>query len=125
MNQSIATRSAIALLGTLLLGSAHAIDPELPEILVSAPEVKALGRNAGLSPIERVIIKAHVPFDPATLTSDEGVKKLRERVREGARRACGAAEPGEIDDLDSCVLAATRRAEPQVELAVAKARTTK
>jgi UrcA family protein len=105
MNHVIASRPAATLprtlLGmlcaTLLLGSAQAKDPELPEILVSAPSTRIVGRNADLTPIERVTIKAHVAFDPATLINEAGVKKLQQRVLEGARRACGAAEPGEID----------------------------
>lgn len=132
MNISIASRSASMLCKSvsgmltcstlaLFVAQAHANGTDLAEIVVSAPTTKIVGRYADLTPIEKIIIKAHVPFDPATLTSSVGIKRLQERVTEGARRACGAADPGELDDDDTCVRDAVKGAQLQIDRAIIEA----
>jgi len=109
--------------GTLAILSqpVHADAADVPEITISAPSVKIVGRDADLTPIEQTTITAHVSFDPIGLTTNSGVALLKDRVIKAARQACNAADPTEPDD-GTCALEAVKAAQPQIEAAIARAR---
>ena len=110
-------------IGALALISARAHAQDLDEVTVSAPAVKTVGREfPGLAPIERSTVAARVTFDPVTLTTNSGVALLRDSVREAARKACASADPGVPDD-GQCVYTAIKSAQPQMDAAIARART--
>jgi UrcA family protein len=112
---------------TLVLGAlaflsvrAHAAEPE--EVTISAPAVKTVGRAEIGAPIEETTVIARVATDPATLTSHSGVALLKDKVLEAARKACTEAGPLNDDD-GTCVRDAVDSAKPQIEAAIARART--
>jgi len=109
-------------IGALAVMSARARAQDLDEITISAPAVKAVGSDAAtLAPIEESTVTARVAFDPATLTTNSGVALLKDSVLEAARKACDAADPFTPDD-GTCVQTAVRSAKPQVDAAIARAR---
>jgi UrcA family protein len=99
---------------------AHAGD--LDQITISAPAVKTVGREAATdAPIQQSTVSARVTFDPVTLTTNSGVALLNDSVLEAARRACDEADPLTPDD-GSCLRTALESAKPQVDAAIARAR---
>jgi UrcA family protein len=112
----------------LLSARAHAadasqLDPvQLDPITVSAPAAKVVGRDAATGgPIEDVTIKASVQADPAALRTNYGALMLNYSVLDAARKACTEADPFEDDD-GTCVHDAVESAKPQVDAAIAQAR---
>jgi hypothetical protein len=115
---------AIALVGA----RAYAADPDqldpvqLDPITVSAAAVKTVDRDAATgAPIQQVTIKAHVQADPVALRTNYGALMLNYSVLDAAREACAAADPFEDDD-GTCVHDAVESAKPQVDAAIARAR---
>jgi UrcA family protein len=109
-------------IGALAVMSARAHADDLDEITISAPAVKTVGRDAATgAPIEEVTVKGRVTTDPVTLTTNSGVALLKDGVLDAARKACDAADPLTPDD-GTCVQAAVESAKPQVDAAVARAR---
>ena len=112
----------------LVSARAHAAEPDqlnpvqLDAITVSAPAVKVVGRDAATNaPIEQVTITARVQADPAALKTNYGALMLNYSVLDAARKACAAPDPI-ADDDGTCVRDAVESAKPQVEAAIAKAR---
>ena len=109
----------------LISGRAHAadLDPvQLDPITVTAPAVKIVDRDAATgAPIEEVTIRARVQADPAALRTNYGALMLNYSVVDAARKACTAADPIEDDD-GTCVHDAVETAMPQVDAAIARAR---
>jgi UrcA family protein len=99
---------------------AHAEEPI--QITISAPATKIVGRYPDLTPIEQVTVSAQVPFRPAALTADSGVKLLKERVLQAARHVCWATDQEADDSDEECVLRTMRSAEVQINAAVARAK---
>jgi hypothetical protein len=98
---------------------------QLDRIQYDPPEVKVLGYDyATYAPIEDRTVVAHVIPDPDTLTTDSGVRLLKDYVHEAARKACFEANPMEPDD-GTCYRKALKAARPQVAAIVARARTAK
>jgi UrcA family protein len=118
--------------GALALMSArvHAADPDsfnpiqLDPITVSGPSENIVGRNEIGTPVEEVTSTARVQVDPKALTTEYGVLMLNYSVRDAARRVCLADEPLAEDDDTTCVTKAIEAAKPQVEAAIAQARST-
>jgi UrcA family protein len=110
-------------IGALALVSARAhADDEIPEVTISAPAVKTVGRDyATLAPIQESTVTARVAYDPVTLTTNSGVALLNDAVLDAARKACWTADPLG-DDGGSCVQTAVKSAQQQVTAAVAHAR---
>jgi hypothetical protein len=113
----------------LVSARAHAADPDqldpvqLDPITVSASAVKIVDRDAATgAPIEQVTIKARVQADPAALRTNYGALMLNYSVLDAARKACTAADPL-ADDDGTCVHDAVESAKPQVDAAIARART--
>ena len=107
---------------------AHAAEPDqldpvqLDPITVSAPAVKIVDRDAATgAPIEQVTITARVQADPAALRTNYGALMLNYSVLDAARKACAAADPL-ADDDGTCVHDAVESAKPQVDAAIARAR---
>ena len=112
----------------LVSARAHAadldqIDPvQLDPITVSAPAAKIVDRDAATgAPIEQVTITARVQADPAALRTNYGALMLNYSVLDAARKACTAADPL-VDDDGTCVHDAVESAKPQVDAAIARAR---
>jgi UrcA family protein len=117
------TGLAVALaVGALSVLSVPAQAAEPDEITISAPAVKIVGRDyATNAPIEQHTVTAKVVTDPVTLTTNSGVALLKDSVVEAAREACETAAP--LDSYDStCVFEAVKSAQPQVNAAIARAR---
>jgi UrcA family protein len=116
--------AAIALVGA----RAHAadldqLDPvQLDPITVSAPAVKIVDHDtASGASIEQVTITARVQADPAALKTNYGALMLNYSVLDAARKACAAPVPLVTDD-GTCVRDAVESAKPQVDAAIARAR---
>jgi hypothetical protein len=112
----------------LVSARAHAADSgqfdpvQLDPITVSAPAVKIVERDAASeTPTERVTITARVQADPAALRTNYGALMLNYSVLDAARKACTAADPL-ADDGGTCVHDAVEAAKPQVDAAIARAR---
>jgi len=112
----------------LVSARAHAADSDqldpvqLDPITVSAPAVKIVDRDAATDAlIEQVSISARVQADPAALRTNYGALMLNYSVLDAARKACTAADPL-ADDDGTCVRDAVESAKPQVDAAIARAR---
>src|SRR5882757_6187218 len=112
----------------LVSARAHAADPDqldpvqLDPITVSAPAVKIVDHDPATgASIEQVTITARVQADPAALKTNYGALMLNYSVLDAARKACTSADPV-ADDYGTCVHAAVESAKPQVEAAIARAR---
>jgi hypothetical protein len=112
----------------LVSARAHAADSDqldpvqLDPITVSAPAEKVVDRDAATgAPIEEVTINARVQADPAALKTNYGALMLNYSVLDAARKACTEADPLEDDD-GTCVHDAVEAAKPQVNAAIARAR---
>jgi UrcA family protein len=111
-------------IGALAIMSARAHADDLDQITISAPVEKTVGREAAtLAPIQEVTVTARVTADAAALTTNSGVAILNDSVLAAARKACEAADPSMLDD-DTCVDNAVRSAKPQIDAAIARARST-
>ncbi len=109
-------------IGALTVLSARVQAFDLDPITISAPVVKTVGRDEATgAPEEIVTVTAVITPDALSLTTDSGVALLKEKVFEAARKACDAAGPFEWDDVN-CVYEAVKSATPQVDAAVARAR---
>jgi UrcA family protein len=110
----------------LMSARAHAADPDslnpvqLDPITVSAPAENIVGRGEVGTPIEEVTSTARVQVDPKALTTEYGVLMLNYSVRDAARQVCLSDE--RLADDTTCVKKAIEAAKPQVEAAIAQAR---
>lgn len=105
---------------TLLSGGAQAA--ELDPITLSPPVVTPVARDMVTEvPIDDVTVRARIDVDTETLRNDSGVVLLKDRVLEAAHAACDAADPFMGDD-GTCVHDAVKAAQPQVDAAIANAR---
>jgi len=112
----------------LISARAHAADPnqldpvQLDTITVSAPAVKIVDHDPATGAnIEQVTITARVQADPVALRTNYGALMLNYSVLDAARKACTAADPF-ADDGGTCVHDAVESAKPQVDAAIARAR---
>lgn len=109
-------------IGALAVMSARAHAGDLDEITISAPAVTTIGHEIpGLTPIQEATVTARVTADSVALTTNSGVALLKDSVLDAARKVCEAADPSTPDD-GTCVLAAVKSAKPQIDAAVARAR---
>jgi UrcA family protein len=112
----------------LVSARAHAADPnqldpvQLDPITVSAPAVKIVDRDTATgATTEQVTITARVQADPAALRTNYGALMLNYSVLDAARKACTSADPL-ADDDGTCLHDALESAKPQVDAAIARAR---
>jgi UrcA family protein len=115
----------------LVSARAHAADPDqldpvqLDPITVSAPAVKIVDRDTATgAPIEQVTTTVRVQADPAALRTNYGALMLNYSVLEAARKACTRADPL-ADDDGTCFHDAVESAKPQVDAAIARARSSR
>ena len=73
------------------------------------------------APIDEITKTARVQYDPVTLTLNSGVAQLKYKVQEAAQQACDSIDTFETDG-GACVQNAIASAKPQIDAAVAKAR---
>ena len=107
--------------GVFLLACVSARAADLDPITVSAPMVKVIARDSMTNaPIEEVTATAIVNLDPATLATHSGVELLKDGVRTAALEACDSVTLSL--DSESCVIRTVRSAQPQVDAAIARAR---
>jgi UrcA family protein len=100
--------------------SAHAAG--LNQITVQGSTVQTVGRDAATgAPIQETTVKVAVSYDPATLTTDSGVKLLKAKVVDAARQACDSADPL-TDDDGTCLREAIGSAQDQIARVVTQAR---
>jgi hypothetical protein len=117
--------SAVLAIGALAVLSASVHAAELDPITISAPTEKTVGHEyATVAPIEEVTAKARIAADSETLRNDSGVVLLKDRVLEAAYKACNEAARLTQDDDGTCVREAVKAAQPQVNAAIAHARST-
>jgi UrcA family protein len=125
LSRSLPVALAVGALA-LMSARAHAADPDslnpvqLDPITVSAPAENIVGRAVVGTPIEEVTSTARVQVDPKALTTEYGVLMLNYSVRDAARQVCLSDE--RLADDTTCVKKAIEAAKPQVEAAVAQAR---
>ena len=112
----------------LVSARAHAADSDqlnpvqLDPITVSAPATKVVDRDTATgATIEQVTITVRVQADPAALRTNYGALMLNYSVLEAARKACTSADPL-ADDDGTCLHDALESAKPQVDAAIARAR---
>jgi UrcA family protein len=125
--RALRARLPVALaLGALAFVSAGAQAADYDEITISAPNVKTIGHDdATNAPIEEYSKKATVKFDPVTLTTNSGVALLKDSVLDAALKACSSISlPLSEDDDGTCVRDAVKSAQPQIDAAVMRARST-
>lgn len=119
LRNGLAAALALGALTVLNVG-AHAatLDP----ITVSPRIVKPVGRDRVTeAPIDDVTVNATIDVDMETLRNDSGVVLLKDRVIEAAHKACDAADPYMVED-NACVRDAVKAVQPQVDAAIASAR---
>jgi hypothetical protein len=112
----------------LISARAHAAEPDqldpvqLDQITVSVPATKIVDHDAATgATIEQVTITARVQADPAALRTNYGALMLNYSVLDAARKACTTADPL-VDDYGKCLHDAVESAKPQVDAAIARAR---
>ena len=100
------------------------LDPvQLDPITVSVSAAKIVDRDPPTgAPIEQLTISARVQADSAALATNYGALMLNYSVLDAARKACAAADPLAQDDDGTCVHDAIESAKPQVDAAIAQAR---
>jgi UrcA family protein len=108
----------------LVAARAQAADPgQIDQVTVSSETVKVVGHDAATgAPIDEMMKTARIQYDPVTLTTNSGVALLKDSIQEAARKACYSIDPLDTDDA-TCVRNAVDSAMPQVNAAVARART--
>lgn len=122
MNTSSLSRIACSLaiaLGAVAL-QAHAAD--LDPITVYAPKQTSVGRNLLLlTPAKVVTTQARIAIDTETLRNESGVVVLNDRINDAALKVCAGSDAATPIDR-ACVSNAVKGAQPQVEAAIARAR---
>jgi UrcA family protein len=116
--------------GALAFASAraHAAVPDplnpvqLDPITVIAPAAKIVGRDAATgAPIEDVTVSARVQADSVALATNYGALMLEYSVRDAARKVCTEVDPF-AEDGGTCFQKVVEFAQPQVDAAIARAR---
>jgi UrcA family protein len=113
--------SPIVAFGALLVTGVQAA--ELPEVTVSAPSTKMIGRDLSGTPIRQVTATARIRYSPIMLTTYSGRALLQDRVAEVARGLChklDAVGVVPMDDEGTCVQRAVNGARVQIAAAVAE-----
>lgn len=118
--------SAFAI-GALAALSSTALAAESPqEITITGTHVRTIPYDyASRRPLHEVRVTASVPAELDTLTLNSGVALLEYNVRQAARRACMAGDPGESATADvttDCIHRAVSDAQPQIDALIARAR---
>jgi UrcA family protein len=118
--------SAVLLGGMFASSAALAAEPAMEEVHahVERPAEKFVGRSF-TGPMKETTLQYHVRFDDLDLASGDDADRLRERVTDAARQACADLDKRHASlgrDL-SCIAAARKSAELQVDYAIEQALT--
>jgi len=107
--------------GALVATGVQAAD--LPEVTVSAPSTKIIGRDMTGAPIRQVTASARIRYSPVMLTTNSGRALLQYKVAEVARGLCRKLDSTAIVFMDNeatCVQQAVKGAKTQIAAAIAQ-----
>jgi UrcA family protein len=107
--------------GALVATGVQAAD--LPEVTVTAPSTKTIGRDASGAPLRQVTASARIRYSPVMLTTYSGQALLQDRVVEVARGLCrklGGISVVAMDDEATCVQQAVKGTKVQIAAAIAQ-----
>ncbi len=107
--------------GALVVTGVQAAD--LPEVTVTAPSVKTIGRDATGTPIRQITATARIRYSPIMLTTYSGRALLQDKVVEVARGLCRKVDSfavGALGDEGTCVEQAVAGAKVQIAAAIAR-----
>jgi len=96
---------------------------ELPEVTVTAPSVKSMGRDATGVPLRQASATARIRYSPIMLTTYSGRALLQDKVTEVARGLCRQLDTVGVvptDDESACVQRAMKGAKMQIAAAIAR-----
>jgi UrcA family protein len=110
-----------AVFGALVVTGVQAAD--LPEVTVTAPSMKTIGRDATGAPIRQISATARIRYSPIMLTTYSGRALLQDKVVEVARGLCRKIDSmavGSLGDEGTCVERAVDGAKVQIAAAIAR-----
>ena len=113
--------SPMVAFGALLVTGVQAA--ELPEVTVSAPSTKTMGRDLTGAPVRQVTATARIRYSPIMLTTYSGRALLQDKVAEVARGLCHKLDSVgvvPVDDEGMCVQRAVAGAKVQIAAAIAQ-----
>jgi UrcA family protein len=93
----------------------------------AAREVKVGQTTTGI-PVSEITVRSRVSYADLDLTTDAGVKALKDRIREAATGACkemNVRVPAEGSSIESCTQAAVKSAMVEAEKVITAKRGTK
>jgi len=91
------------------------------QITIYGSTKNTVGRDYAINaPIQDTTVKVGVSYDPGTLTTESGIERLNDSVRDAARKACEIADP--FTDDETCIRQAIDSAQPQIARAIAQAK---
>jgi UrcA family protein len=96
---------------------------ELPEVTVSAPSLKTIGRDATGAPIRQATATARIRYSPIMLMTNSGRALLQYKVTEVARGLCRKLDTIAVmpsEDEGTCVQRAVDGAKVQIAAAIAQ-----
>lgn len=95
---------------------------ELPEVTVSAPSAKIIGRDVTGTPIHQATATARIRYNPIMLTTYSGRALLQDKVAEVARGLCRKLDAMALvaaEDEGACVQRAVAGTKAQIAAAIA------
>ncbi|MEA3389000.1 UrcA family protein [Sphingobium sp. CCH11-B1] len=98
----------------------------MKSILAGAALAAALSTSAIAQPSDTAGLSREVHFGGLDLSHQQGLATLNARIARAAREVCGGQSHGDLRQMQAqrnCYRTALESTRPQVELAVAKART--
>ncbi len=96
---------------------------ELPEVTVTAPSMKTMGRDASGAPVRQATASARIRYSPIMLTTNSGRALVNDKVAEVARGLCRKLDTMSVvlaDDEITCVQQAVNGAKVQIAAAIAR-----
>jgi len=96
---------------------------ELPEVTVTAPSTKTIGRDASGAPVRQVTASARIRYSPVMLMTNSGQALLQYKVVEVARGLCRKLDSAGVVFMDNeatCVQQAVKGAKVQIAAAIAQ-----
>lgn len=110
----------IVAFGALLATGVQAA--ELPEVTVTAPSIKTIGRDTTGAPIRQATATARIRYSPVMLMTNSGRALLQDKVVDVARGLCRKLDSVSLvatEDEASCVQRAVDGAKLQIDAAIA------
>ena len=107
--------------GALVVTGVQAAD--LPEVTVSAPSIKTIGRDLSGAPVRQATASARIRYSPIMLTTNSGRALLQYKVTQVARGLCRKLDSISVvplSDETTCVQQAVKSAKVQIASAIAR-----